>query len=190
MLNIESPRGLSPVGIGLIVIAVVLPVLALAVAVTLLWPQATRFPRDPNTALALIGWVWLALGVVFWILTMRKFLGGFKRGELVTGGTFAWCRNPLYASLVVFVLPAIGLIVKAWPFFLVAVVAAIVIHFLLPREEREMMKAFGGEWEAYADRTSRLLPLPPLGRWLRRIAVLVWIAFAVIIALIAGSGAF
>jgi protein-S-isoprenylcysteine O-methyltransferase Ste14 len=190
MLNIESPRGLSPVGIGLIVIAVVLPVLALAVAGTLLWPQATRFPRHPNAVLVLIGWIWLMLGVVFWILTMRKFLDGFKRGELVTGGTFAWCRNPLYASLTVFVLPAIGLIAKAWPFFLVAVVTAIVLHFLLPSEEREMMKAFGGEWEAYASRTSRLLPLPPRGRWIRRVAVLVWIGFALVIALIAGSGAF
>jgi len=190
MLNIESPRGLSPIGIGLIVILSFLSMLALAVAGMLLWPQATRLPQSPNTALALIGWVWLALGVAFWILTMHKFLGGFKRGELVTGGTFAWCRNPLYASLTVFVVPAIGLITRGWPFFVVAVATAILVLLLLPREEREMSRAFGAEWQAYASRTSRLLPLPPQGRWLRRVAVLVWIAFAVIIALIAGSGTF
>ncbi len=190
MLNIESPRGLSPIGIGLIVILSLLSMLALAVAGMLLWPQATRFPRSPNTALALIGWVWLVLGVVFWILTMHKFLGGFKRGKLVTGGTFAWCRNPLYASLTLFVIPAIGLITRAWPFFLVAVATAVLVHLLLPREETEMSEAFGAEWQAYASRTGRLLPLPPLGRWLRRVAVLVWIAFALIIVLVAGSGIF
>ena len=69
-----------------------------------------------------MGAIWLALGVLFWALSMLRFLPGFRRGELVTAGTFGWCRHPIYASLLMFWLPAVGLIAETWTFYVVAAI--------------------------------------------------------------------
>jgi protein-S-isoprenylcysteine O-methyltransferase Ste14 len=181
MLNLKSPKGLRPEGTGPAFIGLLLPFIGAAIAATLLWPGITRSPMRPNHVFILMGVFWLVLGVLFWALSMLRFLPGFKQGRLVTSGTYGWCRHPIYASLVMFWLPAVGLIAETWTFYVVALIAWPLAHAAIRREETELAGLFGEEWKAYAASTNALLPLPPRGRVRRVVAALIWAGFAVLL---------
>ncbi len=79
------------------------------------------------------------------------------RGELVTGGVYAWVRHPQYAGLY---LVTIGMLVQwptiitvaTWPILLVA------YYRLARREEREAEARFGDAYRAYRDRVPMFVP--------------------------------
>ena len=165
MKHLQSPKGLSPFGAARFIMGPLVPLAGLAVAAMLAWPEITRFPGRPHTSIVALGWLWLGLGVALWATTVRRFLRGFRAGELITDGPFALCRNPLYASVALFVLPGLGLILETWTLLLLVPVAAVLVVRAARREERDLARLFGAEWDAYAARTGRLLPLPPTRGW-------------------------
>ena len=77
--------------------------------------------------------------------------------HLVTTGPYAWMRHPIYSSLMLF-MAGIALIAANW--FLVAflVVSIVDLALRMPKEEQMMLDEFGDEYEAYMQRTGRLLP--------------------------------
>jgi protein-S-isoprenylcysteine O-methyltransferase Ste14 len=178
MLNLRSPRGLKPEGTGPMFVGLLLPLVGAAIAATVLWPGVTRFPAGPWRV---PGVAWLVLGFLFWALSMRSFLPGFRRGELVTGGTFAWCRHPIYASLLMFWLPAVGLLVGTWTFYLVAAIGWPLARATVRSEENELARLFGEQWDAYTARTPALLPLPPMAKAVRMLVIILWIGFALLL---------
>jgi protein-S-isoprenylcysteine O-methyltransferase Ste14 len=180
MLNLKSPKGLAPAGSGGPVILAALVLAGAATAATLLWPDAVRFPTRPNAPFVAFGFAWLALGVLFWAASLPIFLGGFRRGELVTRGTFGLCRHPIYASLLCYWLPAVGLILESWPFFIAAALAWVAARLAVRPEEVELERVFGAEWQAYAARTNRFLPLPRRG-FGRFLVTVGWVKFALIL---------
>jgi protein-S-isoprenylcysteine O-methyltransferase Ste14 len=153
--HIQSPKGLSPTGVGpLIFVGQILLATAAAFA-----PPALPLPASP--ALRLLGVAWLAAGIVLWALTLRVFVAEFPEGELITHGTYRYSRNPLYASLIVFVIPAIGLIVFNAGFLIAAFLGAALAYPLVRREERDLERVYGSVWHEYRAHTSWLVPLPP-----------------------------
>lgn len=160
---ISSPRGLSPTGVGPAIMVGDLAFLAVAIVANRLWPEASRFLVEPSLPLTIAGALWIALGVALWALTLRSFLHGFPRGELITTGPYGLCRHPLYASFVLFVVPGIGLVTQTWTILLAALAGIALTSTLIPREERAMDLEFGAAWRDYCARTSRLVPLPHTG---------------------------
>lgn len=85
--------------------------------------------------------------------------------QLVTGGSYAWCRHPMWfgydlAALGVVLLwrsPAMLLI--AFPLFIL-----LQVRFLLFREEPRLERRFGDSYRAYRSRVPLLLPRPPRHR--------------------------
>ncbi len=174
MLNIQSPKNLSPTGVAPAIVVPLMPLVGVAIAGIVFWPDLTRFPLRPNTPWVVLGWVWLLGGILFWAMTLRAFVPGFRRGQLVTRGTFAWCRNPLYATLAIFLLPALGLILETWTLLALGVVAGLIAKLRIPREEHELERVFGAEWAAYAAVTHQILPMPPGRGWRRRAMAVLW----------------
>jgi len=78
---------------------------------------------------------------------------------LVTGGPFAWSRNPMYVSMVGS-LGSFGLLMNSWWGVGAAVPLAAYLHFyVVPAEERYLLRRFEGFAE-YSRRTPRwLMPL-------------------------------
>lgn len=167
MLHLTSPKGLSPTGVGPALIVTQLGFVTLAVAASQRWPAQTRLAPALDRPLTVIGALWLALGIMLWALTLRRFIHDFPRGELITTGTYRYSRHPLYASLCLFLIPASALLAHTWTLLLAALAGTLVTSLAVAREERELERSFGDTWRSYRVRTSRLVPLPPIRGWLR-----------------------
>jgi protein-S-isoprenylcysteine O-methyltransferase Ste14 len=145
----------STVGVGMIF----LPLLALAAP--LLDPAA--YPGVPaQFALGLVS----ALAGLFVFWRSHADLGAFwsahlelREGHaLVTGGIYGRMRHPMYTAIFLITL-AQALLLTNWiagPAGLLAF--ALLYAVRVGPEERMLAERFGAEWEAYADRTPRLLP--------------------------------
>ena len=78
--------------------------------------------------------------------------------DLVTAGWFAFCRNPIYTSMIVG-WTGLALIVPTWLGFAAAAVIAlgleVQVRFV---EEPYLFRAHGEDYRAYASRVGRFLP--------------------------------
>lgn len=80
-----------------------------------------------------------------------------RSSRLVTGGPFAWSRNPIYLGNTALMI-AIGLVAGSVWFILLAIVAAFAVTELaIKREERHLAALFGEEYGAYRSRVRRWL---------------------------------
>jgi protein-S-isoprenylcysteine O-methyltransferase Ste14 len=158
VLNIQSPKGLSPTGVGPLLMLGQLLLVALAIGAARQWPSSAGTPAP---LLRAAGIVWLGFGLLTWALTLRRFLREFPTGELIVSGPYRWSRNPLYASMLVFVIPGLALITGMWTLLPAALGGVALCYVLVKKEERELERVFGADWRAYRARTSWLFPWPP-----------------------------
>jgi protein-S-isoprenylcysteine O-methyltransferase Ste14 len=80
-----------------------------------------------------------------------------EKHHLVTTGPYGWIRHPIYLAMIGFLT---GITLVTANIFLVAflVISIVDLALRIPKEERMMIDEFGGEYEAYMQRTGRLLP--------------------------------
>jgi protein-S-isoprenylcysteine O-methyltransferase Ste14 len=138
------------------------PFLAAAIAARVLTPAVASFGLDG--ARFVLGCGFTAVGALFWGWTAVYFLRRFFSGRLLTGGPFAWCRNPIYASMIVFIVPGIALLWDAWPLLVADVALYVIFRRFIGREYAALARAFGREYERYEASVPELLPVPPLLR--------------------------
>lgn len=153
VLHIHSPKGLSPTGVGPIVMV---GQLLLVVAALLTMPSGPTPPAIVRT----LGVGWVIVGIAFWATTLRIFLREFPRGQLIVTGPYRFTRHPLYASLIVFVIPGTALITGAWALLAAALGGVALAYPLTLSEEADLERTFGDEWLAYRAHTSWLFPWP------------------------------
>ena len=88
--------------------------------------------------------------------------GGHDRqiyaGQLVTGGMFSHCRNPLYlGNFLIFV--GITIIFNSWTVYLIGIPLAFFIYAaIICAEENYLRKQFGAEYDDYCEQVPRLWP--------------------------------
>ena len=123
------------------------------------WPVAAHVSATPRywLALALAG-----VGVVIALTAFREFrraktnvLPHKPTTAIITGGPFAYMRNPLYLALALFygaVATAAG---NVWALLLLAP-ALLVIHYgVIAREERYLEAKFGEDYLTYKKQVQR-----------------------------------
>ncbi len=104
-------------------------------------------------AIPLIFWVFRSLGKNVSETVLTK-----DHHALVTRGPYRWVRHPLYATALTMFF-AIGFMAANWFILLVALIALILIRLVVvPLEERELLRKFGGAYAEYMRQTGRLLP--------------------------------
>lgn len=82
-------------------------------------------------------------------------MGNVYAEELVTGGVFAHCRNPLYVGNVLIVI-GLAIASNAWVGLLAAPVVAFVAYYCMTRAEEDYLrKRFGERYDAYCETTPR-----------------------------------
>ena len=127
-----------------------------------LWPGAFAIPA-PRLVLVLAGCALLAIGVPFCVSAMAVLHRGFPEGKLFTRGAYSLCRHPIYASWVVFLVPAIALLGGTWLLLLAPPLMAALLLRMVRAEEQWLEGKFGDEYRAYRRRVRAILPWPRRG---------------------------
>jgi protein-S-isoprenylcysteine O-methyltransferase Ste14 len=89
-----------------------------------------------------------------WSITLEMRQGH----ELITFGVYQVVRHPMYASIWLLSI-AQGLLLQNWFAGWAALVAFAILYFVrVPREEEMMLRYFGDDYRAYAERSGRVFP--------------------------------
>ena len=159
MVNIlRKKNGMSIVGQGGKIMLFVLPSLIAAILVHTYFPQISALPKSVSFIKA-VGYLLLPPGLILWGAAVIQLLTGFYRGRLVTTGAYGVVRNPIYSSATFFILPAVSLITLTWVYFVTSAFLYVGVMIFIGKEEKQLTKAFGKEYEDYTARVDRLVPL-------------------------------
>jgi protein-S-isoprenylcysteine O-methyltransferase Ste14 len=158
MLNIlKKQNGMNIVGQGGKIILFMLPSLIAAIWIHTHEPQIAALP-ERISFIKPAGYLLLLLGLVLWGAAVIQLLLGFSKGNLVTTGAYGVVRNPIYASATFFLFPAVALISLTWVYFVPAVFLYTGVMIFIGKEEKQLRKTFGKEYEDYLTRVNRLVP--------------------------------
>ena len=158
MLNIfKKQNGMSIIGQGGKIILFMLPSLIAAILANTYLPQFAALPGSIGF-IRPVGYLLLLPGLVLWGAAIVQLLTGFSRGKLVTTGAYGVVRNPIYSSVTFFILPAVTLLTLTWVYLVASVFLYAGVMIFIGTEEKQLTKAFGGEYKEYLTRVDRLVP--------------------------------
>jgi len=147
-------------GIGPKLMLMCLPYIILALSVDFKYQEFLNIEYFDRVVFKYLGLFWLAAGFAFWISSVIIFLTDFKKGNLITRGTFGWCRNPVYASMIIFILPAFALIYHSGLIASIVLVFYIGFKISIHGENIVLKRTFGNEYEIYKQSVNEILPFP------------------------------
>lgn len=126
--------------------------------------QPVALPWVRTAWIAPVALVLCVLGVglaVIGVLTFRRADTAVYPNQpartLVTHGVYAYTRNPMYVGMTVAYLGLALATGSVWPLLLLPAVLALLVRFVIQREERHLMAKFPAEYGAYC---------ADVGRWL------------------------
>ena len=149
---------LSPLGIGPKIGRIAIPYLAIAITVTLLYPHIFSFSPSAKTPLLIAGTGILAVGLVFYIMTAKSLLKGLKNNRMITTGPFRYCQNPLYAVMILLIIPGLSLVLNSWIALTTCIPAYLIFRKYIHSEYEEMERIFGEDYRKYRERTPEFFP--------------------------------
>ncbi|HEY9480446.1 MAG TPA: isoprenylcysteine carboxylmethyltransferase family protein [Gemmatimonadaceae bacterium] len=121
-----------------------------------------HIPGAGSAGMRVVGWILIiaSIALVIWAqATFRRHhttvIPRRPASAMVTDGPYAWTRNPMYLSLTIFYLGLALLTGMLWPVIVLPVVLALLIVFVIRREERYLDDAFGEEYAAFRKRVRR-----------------------------------
>ena len=155
---LKKQNGMDIVGQGGKIILFMLPSLIAAILVHTYLPKIAALPESISF-IKPVGYVLLPPGLILWGAAIIQLMMGFSKGKLVTTGAYGVVRNPIYSSATFFILPAIALMTLTWVYFVASVFLYAGVMIFIGKEEKQLTKAFGKEYEDYLVRVDRLVPL-------------------------------
>lgn len=159
----ETNERLSFFGIGPVIGRFALPWLALTIVLDVFFPAVFDFGESLRLPMLIAGIVLIAFGLLFYLATLKRMLPGLRAGKLITGGAYRFCRNPLYAAILLFIFPGVSLAMNTWIVMTVSVVGFLVFRRNIKKEEQDLERLFGEEFRKYRDRTPLFFPNPFAG---------------------------
>ena len=123
-----------------------------------MYPGLFRIRGIPFLLLASLASSLVLVGIVIYIIALRKFNQGYRQGELVTHGPFAVVRHPIYAAWILLICPGIILFFQSWLMLMLPVIAYISFKAFIHQEDRYLEDQFGKAYQDYRARTNELFP--------------------------------
>lgn len=145
------------IGSGGKIILFILPFLLLALYLQFYQPAIAALPAGLGFLIP-IGYLLLAVGLFFWGIAVLQLISGFSQGKLITTAAYGVVRNPIYASMIWLVLPAVSCITQTWIYLAVSVFLYLGVMLFIRKEEKQLLAAFGKEYEDYLKLVHRLIP--------------------------------
>lgn len=135
--------------------------LALAVFIACLWyfeigARVLAWPFNTAGALPILLGLYLLIAARREFTRVRTTVMTFDAPQhLVTGGVFAWSRNPMYLGFVLVLLG--GAMLAGYPAAFVAPVVFVLLarFWYIPFEEKAAAQVFGEQYDAYRAATRR-----------------------------------
>jgi protein-S-isoprenylcysteine O-methyltransferase Ste14 len=155
---------LNFLGVGPRIAIVLLPWLLISILLSTHNRGMFSFTHEKSSVLFLCGIILLAFGIVFYGSTVRLLLKGLKETRLVTNGAFGLCQNPLYSSIILFIIPALSLIINSWLVLTTSIIGYILFKIFIKKEYKELEKFFGDDYIKYKNETPEFFPFP-LKKW-------------------------
>lgn len=147
-------------GIGPKLALLSLPYIAFTIFLTIKFKgvNIATLTKIPQNIILIAGLIILCLGVIFYISTVLTFIREFKKGILIKSGTYSLCRNPIYASFIIFFIPAISLIMNSWVVLTAALHLYIMFKLFVSEETVILQQTFGDEYVEYKKKVNELFP--------------------------------
>lgn len=117
-----------------------------------------------SSALIISGVILLVTGLILYFSSVRILLMGLKEGKLVTTGTFSLCQNPLYMAIILFLTPAIALLINSWLVITSCLMGYILLKMYIGGEYKVLEGFFGDQYLKYKNETPEFIPIP-LKKW-------------------------
>jgi len=159
---------LNAMGIGPKVGAIVLPWLALSVFFSVKYKNTFAYLENDSRILFFLGIAFVSIGALLYFFTVPLLLKGLKETKLVTAGTFYLCCNPLYSSLLLFIIPGVSFLMNTWLVLTTSIIGFTLFKIFIKSEYMELEKFFGNEFIKYRAETPEFLPFP-LRKWFKAI---------------------
>ena len=157
MKLVKADNGMNILGQGGKIILFTLPSLAAALWLSRDMPSVAALPAALSQV-RLLGYALLLCGAVLWAAGLVQLLAAFPKGRLATSGAYGVCRNPIYSSFIVFILPAISLLTLTWVYLVVSAFLYAGVRLFIGKEEEQLLRVFGDEYARYFRRRSRIMP--------------------------------
>jgi protein-S-isoprenylcysteine O-methyltransferase Ste14 len=158
---------LNILGIGPKIGRLTLPYLLVTLFLSIYFKETFYIGQALEKPLLIVGIVLLVLGVAFWGITGRLLLKGAKTTTVMTTGTYYLCQNPLYASILLMVIPGLSLVLHTWLVLTTSLVGYTLFKIHIAQEYREMESVFGKKYLVYRKNTPELIPLP-FKKWFKK----------------------
>jgi len=151
---------LNFLGIGPRIASVLLPWLVLSIILSTRYKSVFAITSGKSLVFLICGIVLLAFGVVFYGSTVRLLLKGLNETRLVTNGAYSICQNPLYSSIILFIIPALSIILNSWLILTSSIIGYILFKINIRKEYNELEKFFGEDYKKYRNETPEFFPFP------------------------------
>ncbi|MGE5682911.1 MAG: methyltransferase family protein [Bacillota bacterium] len=126
--------------------------LLLTVIISSYMKPAFRITEDHYTVLAAIAAIMIITGIIGVVSVARKLLVCFKQKVLMTDGLFRVCRNPMYVSYILFIIPGICLLFNSWLVLTTPIINITLTLIFVPKEYEYLEQTFGDEYRQYLDK--------------------------------------
>jgi protein-S-isoprenylcysteine O-methyltransferase Ste14 len=154
---LKAENGMNIGGQGPKIVRVALPFLVAAVLVHRFAPHVAAL-QLPKTFSLFAGILFMVLGLTLWLTGAVQLLKGFPKGKLVRTGAYGVCRHPVYSSYIIFILPGISFLTGTWVYFAVALILYLSLALFIGKEEEELRRVFGHDYEEYAASVCCVVP--------------------------------
>jgi protein-S-isoprenylcysteine O-methyltransferase Ste14 len=160
---IRGMKDLLGVGLYLLLLGLILEGLALVIQQWTSFPISLAFETQILftvlcVSMCLLGSIWFSRSLN---LVKVHLLNGKK--ELVTSGSFAYVRHPLYSTLALTIPPLLVVWLSDLLFVVPWVLVVVIAHLLVRLEERGLIEEFGKDYERYRKHVPALLPYKGAG---------------------------
>lgn len=152
-----ADNGMNIVGQGMKIMLLAVPFAAIAFWLAIKMPDVVRIPGPGNYRI-IAGLVFLVPGLALWLSAVTQLLIGFPQGKLVTAGAYGVCRNPIYSSFALFLIPGLSLIFGTWSYLFISVALYIGVVSFIRKEEEQLTRIFGDQYKAYKSKVNRMIP--------------------------------
>lgn len=146
-------------GIGPKIAIIMLPWLAVSIILSSLLKEPFKF-TDNNRLILISGIILMAFGLIFYFSTVRLLLKALNETRLMTKGAYSLCQNPLYAAIILFIIPALSLLLNSWLVLTTSVIGYILFKIHIKNEYQELETFFGDAYLKYREQTPEFFPFP------------------------------